>query len=420
MHEITNINGATFVFSPFENIETASFGVFIKVGSRFEASKLRGISHFLEHMVFKGSKNYSYREIKREIEGRGGALNGFTSQETTAYYAHFLNKNTSLTMDILLDMVFSPTLGANDINKERNVILEEIKMYNDLPSSRATSILDKLIWPRHSLGEEIIGDFSTVSSINRKDLMDFNNLYYSPSNIVISCSGNFDQKKIIGLLKERISKSNNSIKPSYILPKALKGLHIKTEKKKIEQTHLCIGFRSISYSNPRRFVAEVLNVILGANMSSRLFEEVREKRALCYEISTDARKYKDSGAFVIHVGLNKHKVRIALSSILKELKKIKDGKVSEKELTRAKDYMLGQLVMSLERPQGRMFYLAENYISTGRIYSLQEIKEEIQNIKADDVRKLAGDIFDFNNMCVSLVGDVNQEAENLIREVVCG
>ncbi|MFA5272469.1 MAG: pitrilysin family protein, partial [Candidatus Omnitrophota bacterium] len=192
MYEITNINGATFIFSPFQDVETASLGVFLKVGSRFEKANVRGISHFLEHMVFKGSKHYSYKEIKQEIEGRGGALNGFTSQESTAYYAHFLNKNLHLTLDILLDMVFYPRLMMSDIKKERNVILEEIKMYNDLPSSRATSILDKLLWPENSLGEEIIGSFSTVSKIQKEDLAGFKNSYYEPSNIIISCSGYAD------------------------------------------------------------------------------------------------------------------------------------------------------------------------------------------------------------------------------------
>ncbi|MCK9614322.1 MAG: insulinase family protein [Candidatus Omnitrophica bacterium] len=418
MYNIANINGATFIFSPFKNLETASLGVFIKIGSRFEAKKLRGISHFLEHMVFKGSKDYSYREIKREIEGRGGALNGFTSQETTAYYAHFLNKNLPVTLDILLDMVFCPRLNINDITKERNVILEEIKMYNDLPASRAASILDKLVWPDNSLGEEIIGDFSTVSRIKRADLSNFRDIYYKPSNLVISCSGDYNREKVLNLLKEKIKKIPQSINLKYTAPRPLYGMHVEIENKKIEQTHLCIGFRSVSYLSQQKFVAELINVILGANMSSRLFEEIREKKALCYEISTDVRKYRDSGVFVVHAGLNKDKIKIAIASIFKELEKIKEIKVSDCELIRAKDYILGQIIMGLERPQGRMFYLAENYLSLGKIYSLEEIKEEIKKVTAEEIRKLSREIFKFNNLCVSCVGDVDGKTEKLIRKIL--
>lgn len=418
MYQLTNINGATFIFSPFKNIETASLGVFIKIGSRFENKRLRGISHFLEHMVFKGSKNHSYREIKREIEGRGGALNGFTSQETTAYYAHFLSKNLPVSLDILLDMVFSPLLKNNDIAKERNVILEEIKMYNDLPSSRAGSILDKLIWPDNSLGEEIIGYASTVSGINRKDLASFRDIYYKPSNLVVSFSGDYNCEKVLNLLREKIDKIPQKVNLKYTPPRALSGRYIKIENKKIEQTHLCIGFRGVSYLSSQKFVVELISVILGANMSSRLFEEVREKRALCYEISTDARKYRDSGAFVIHAGLNKDKIKVAMASIFRELEKIKEIKVSDKELIRAKDYMLGQIVMGLERPQGRMFYLAETYLSLGKIYSLKDLKEEIKKVTPDEIRDLSRKIFNFNNLCISCVGDVDNKTEKVIEEAI--
>ncbi|MDD4182829.1 MAG: pitrilysin family protein [Candidatus Omnitrophica bacterium] len=418
MYQLTNINGATFIFSPFKSIETASLGVFIKIGSRFESKNNRGISHFLEHMVFKGSKNHSYREIKREIEGRGGALNGFTSQETTAYYAHFLSKNLPVSLDILLDMVFSPLLKNNDITKERNVILEEIKMYNDLPTSRAGSLLDKLIWPDNSLGEEIIGYVPTVSRIGRKDLSSFRESYYKPSNLVVSFSGDYHYEKVLNLLREKINKIPQKASLKYTAPCALSGRYIKIENKKIEQTHLCIGFRSVSYLSRKKFVVELISVILGANMSSRLFEEVREKRALCYEISTDARKYKDSGAFVIHAGLNKDKIKVAMVSIFKELDKIKEIKVSDCELMRAKDYMLGQIVMGLERPQGRMFYLAETYLSLGKIYSLEEIKEEIKKVTPDEIRDLSRQIFNFSNLCISCVGDIDNKTEKVIEEAI--
>ncbi|MDD5195086.1 MAG: pitrilysin family protein [Candidatus Omnitrophica bacterium] len=417
MYEIININGVTFVFAPFKNLETASFGVFLKIGARYEQSSVKGIAHYLEHLIFKGSKRYSYKEIKREIEGRGGSLNGFTSHEFTGYYAHFLNKNLHPTLDILLDMVFNPVLKNEDIRKERNVILEEIKMYHDLPSSRVVMLLDKLLWPNHPLGEEVIGSFSTVKKINKADLRSFKNNYYLAHNVIIAASGALNKNTISSMIKERIkTKTALGEKDKPCAPAPLKGLFVNVERKKLQQSHLCLGFRSVSYFSPDKFVAELTSIILGANMSSRLFEEIREKKALCYDISTDARKYRDSGAFIIHTGLDKTKIDIALAGIIKELKKIKKISVPAKELTRAKDYLLGQIAMSLERPQGKMFYCAESLLTLEKIYTFEEIKKHVKKIDSGHIRQLAQKTFDFRNMCVACVGDVEANKEKILRK----
>ncbi len=417
MHEVININGADFIFSPFQNIETASLGVFLRGGARFEDRKVKGIAHFLEHMLFKGSRSYSHRQIKREIEGRGGSLNAFTAQEITAYYAHFLNKNLPRALDILLDMVFNPLLKEAEVNKERNVILEEIKMYNDLPSSRAGTLLDHLLWKNHPLGEEIIGQVATVKGIGRRDLDNFRKQYYTPSNIVISFSGAYDKDRIVDLLTKKIRKAKQKVNLRCSSPSLCQGLEVKCEKKSLEQSHLCLGFQSISYQSQKRVTAQLLNVILGANMSSRLFEELREKRSLCYDISTEIRKYRDSGAFSIHLGLDKSKLTVALGTLLRELDKIKRKEVSSRELSRAKDYFLGQVAMSLERPQGRMFYLAESFLTLDKIYSFNQIKEKVETINPRDIKSLAKDIFKFKNMRISYVGNIKDGSEELIRKI---
>ena len=418
MYEIINVAGADLIFSPFKNIETASLGVFLHVGSRVEKASTRGIAHFLEHMVFKGSKNYSCRRIKQEIEGRGGALNAFTSQEITGYYAHFLNKNLPKTLKIILDMVLFPLFNTADINKERRVILEEIKMYNDLPSSRVMVLLDHLLWKKHPLGQEIVGKASTVSKIRRFDLVDFKSKYYLPSNMVVSFSGDYSKRRIVELLNDKLIKTKRRINVKLLPPPATSGLQVKCEKKSIQQTHLCLGFRSLPYAHPKRLVAQLIHVILGANMSSRLFEELREKKSLCYDISTEVRRYKDSGAFVIHLGLDKEMIEVAILSILKELKKIKDKKVSGKELSRAKDYSLGHIAMALERPQGRMFYAANNYINLGRIKSFDQIRKKVQAITAEEVQALSNKIFKFKDLCVSCVGNIEPDFEPKIKEII--
>ncbi len=418
MYEINTINKVTFIFSPFQGMESASLGVFLRIGSRFEKKPVKGIAHFLEHMLFKGSKKYSHRQIKREVEGRGGDLNAFTSQEITAYYANFLSKNLRYTLDILLDMVYNPLLKTADINKERTVILEEIKMYNDLPAPRAIMLLDRLLWENHPLGEEIIGYNSTVNKINRNDLNSFKNKYYIPSNTVIAFSGAACKKEVSDFLKLKTVPNNNRVKLRTVAPVELKGIQIKCEKKSLHQSHLCVGFRSISYLSKDKTAAQLINIILGANMSSRLFESLREKKSLCYDVSTELRKYKDSGAFVIHVGLDKGKILIALRTIMDELSRIKEKEVSNKELSRAKDYFLGQVTMGLERPGGRMFYAAQSYINLGRIDLLSDIKKKIKLINAQHLKKIAQSIFKFSNMCISCVGDIDEGIEEKIRKIV--
>ena len=418
MHEIIPITGTTLIFFPFKNIKTTSLGIFLPVGSRIEHRKKKGIAHFLEHMVFKGTKNYSYRKIKTEIEGRGGSLNGFTSQEVTAYYANFLNKNLSSALDILIDMVLFPLLRKSEINKERNIILEEIKMYNDIPALRAIALLEQLLWANHPLGQEVIGHSSTVKDIGSKDLENFQARHYTPSNMIISFCGDFPKEKLIDLLNKKIKKENKKARPKENSPFSLRGLQIKVENRPIEQAHLCLGFRSNSYKSTKRVAAQLLNIILGANMSSRLFEELREKNPLCYDISTEVKQFCDSGGFIIHAGLDKRKIILALQTIVRELNKIKDKGVSFTELSRAKDYLLGQVTMNLERPQGRMFYLADNLLKYKKIEGFKELKSKIISVTNHDVQSLAKSIFNLENMCISCVGNVENTFEQRLKKAL--
>jgi len=418
MHEIIPVNNLTFVFSPLDNMETAALGIFLRVGSRFEQKRLKGIAHFLEHMVFKGSESYSHRKIKQEIEGRGGLLNAFTSQELTAYHANFLRKNFQKTLDILLDMVQNPLFQPQEINKERKVILQEIKMYNDLPAARAGNLLENLLWRGHALGQDVIGSIDTVGNVQQADLKAFRGKYYLPSNTVIALSGAFSKQKVLKAIQERVKKSKAKVNLASLKPKPLKGVGISIERKPLEQSHLCLGFRGLSWQSPHRLSLRLMNVILGANMSSRLFEELREKKSLCYEVSTETRSYKDSGGFLIHLGLDASKVKVALQAILAQLRKLKQKEVSAKELSRAKDYLLGQIAMGLEMPQGLMWYSAHSYINLGKIYSFQELKQRIDAVSPEQIKQLAKDIFSFDQVCISCVGKVKEGLEDQIKRMV--
>lgn len=416
MFDIVKTDKFTSIFSSTKNMETASLGIFIKTGARYESARVKGIAHFLEHMLFKGSDKYPSKAITQEIEGRGGVLNGFTSQETTAYYSQFLSKNADKTLDILLDMIVFPKLQEEDIEKEKSVIFEEIKMHNDFAHVKASNVLDSLLWKNHPLGEDIVGSKETVQSITKLDLQTFKEKQYNNDNIVIVGVGDFNRDKLIGIIKKKMAfvkaeKETIKIKP----PKKISSLRLLVEKKPFDQTHLCLGFASCSYKSKERLKTELLHIILGANMSSRLFDQLREKKALCYDISTEVRKHIDSGGFVIHLGLDEKNIKMAIKNIFQQLNKIKEKKVTLKELDRAKDYLLGQIIMGIERPQGRMFYLADSYCAVKRIDTIEDIKNKISLISAEDIRTLSQNIFNFKKMAVSCVSKNAKDVDDRIR-----
>jgi predicted Zn-dependent peptidase len=288
-------------------------------------------------------------------------------------------------------------------------------MYNDLPAARAGALLDKLLWPGHVLGEEIAGNLESVAAMTRKDLCDFQHAFYTPGQIIISLSGDVVQEKLLKLFSQRIGKNKSEASLVSRAPYPLTGVWTQIEKKPIEQTHVGIGFRGPSFLSKERFAVEVLNIILGGNMSSRLFEELREKRPLCYDVSSEVKKFRDTGAVIIHVGLDKAHVLVALSRILKELKKIATQKVSAAELSRAKDFFLGQMTMALERPQGFMFYAAECFIQSKKIEAPAVLKKQIESVTFDDILNCARKIFDLKNISIVCVGDVGKACEEKIR-----
>lgn len=419
MFKIINVNGLTVIFSSMKNFSTAGIGIFVRGGARYEKKGMKGIAHFTEHMLFKGTKKYSYKEIKREIEGRGGSLNGYTSQEIVAYYAQFLKKNLEITLDILMEMVTNALFDQNEIEKERNVILEELKMYNDLPHFRALTLLDKALWEGHPLGEDVIGTSSAIKNITKNDFIQFVNNFYLPARICVCCVGDISVGKMSSLLHERMKPFKmKSTRLCSSPPSPVQRRKIIVETKPLDQTHLCLGFRGVSYRSKLRFIEELLHVIMGANMSSRFFEEIREKRGLCYDISTDTKKYMETGAFIIHCGLDEKNVPTASKSILRELKKIKEKKVTYKELERAKDYLLGQLSMSLERPSGRLFYLADSYMARGKINTFSQIEKKVRRIEREDILAFAQKLLNFNKMCISCVGNINKELDSQLEKII--
>ncbi|MDP2937786.1 MAG: pitrilysin family protein [Candidatus Omnitrophota bacterium] len=405
-------NGLRIITHPMKRMQSVALGIWIKVGGRYEAPDYKGIAHFLEHLAFKGSKKYSCRRIKESIEGVGGSLNGFTSEELTCYLVKLPNLHLNLSLDILSDMVINPLLHPEEIEKERTVILEEIKMYKDLPQSYVYELLDELLWPKQPLGMAITGTVESVNRINREGLSLFEKQYYVPSNIIVSAAGLLEHNKFTNRIKNIFSslKTKNvsaflKVKEEQLRPQ-LKLLH-----KDTEQTHLVLGFHGFRRDHPSRYALGLLHVILGANMSSRLFNELREKKGLAYEIGTQVKCFQDTGAFIVHAGIDNHKVNESVELILKELEKAKNQLVSIDEFKRAKEFYLGQLALSLEETLDNMLWIGESTAALDEVYSLKDITKKINKIRREDIREVAEYIFKEKSLNLALIGPLKDSEQ---------
>lgn len=405
-------NDLRIITHPMKRMQSVALGIWIKVGGRHEAPDYKGIAHFLEHLAFKGSKKYSCRKIKESIEGVGGSLNGFTSEELTCYLVKLPNLHLDLSLDILSDMVINPLLQPEEIEKERTVILEEIKMYKDLPQSYVYELLDELLWPKQPLGMAITGTVESVNRINREDLSLFKKQYYVPSNIIVSAAGLLEHNKFTNRIKNIFSslKSKNvsaflKVKEEQHRPQ-LKLLH-----KDTEQTHLVLGFHGFRRDHPSRYALGLLHVILGANMSSRLFNELREKKGLAYEIGTQVKYFQDTGAFIVHAGIDNRKVNESVELILKELEKAKYKLVSIDEFKRAKEFYLGQLALSLEETLDQMLWIGESTATLDEVYSLKDIIKKINKIRREDIREVAEYIFKERSLNLALIGPLKDSEQ---------
>lgn len=395
-------------------MQSVAFGIWIRVGARYESSQNKGIAHFLEHLLFKGSKKYSCRSIKESIEGVGGALNGFTSEEFTCYLVKLPAQHLELALNIVSDMVNHPLLQEAEIAKEKTVIIEEIKMYKDLPQSYVHELLDELLWPGHPLGLSIAGTAESVGSIGRRELAAFKDKYYVPANIVISAAGAMKHEQLLRQVRKRFDNLvHKEIEAFLPASQAQARPQLKIFHKDTEQAHLAMGFPGFHRDHPLRYALGILHTILGANMSSRLFNELREKRGLAYEIGTQLKYFHDTGAFIVHAGMDNNKVEEALDLILRELEKTKKSAVSAGELKRAKEFYLGQLLLALEDTLDHMLWIGEATAALDKTYNLKEVMKEVNKISLEDIREVAGSVFKEEKLSLAVIGPL-QDKEKAI------
>jgi len=411
-------NGLRIVSGYMPKMQSVALGIWIKVGGRYEFSQNKGISHFLEHLLFKGSRKYSYRALKEAIEGVGGSLNGFTSEELTCYLAKIPARHLEIALHVLSDMVLNPLLPGEEVEKERTVILEEIKMYKDQPQIYVYDLLDELLWPQQPLGAPVIGTMDSVSRIKKEEIRSFKNRFYTPLNIVVSVAGKLEHENLAKKVKKIFSCSKGKNINKFIKAEENQSYpQLKIFPKDTEQTHMALGFHSLKRNHPKRYALGMLNIVLGANMSSRLFNELREKRGLAYEIGTLAKRYQDTGVFLVHAGIDNHKVLRALELILKELKRCKEELISHGEFKRAKEFYLGQLMLALEDTLDHMLWIGEYTASLDRIYALEEIIREVNRVKREEVREVARHIFQEKKLNLALIGPIQENQNTIYRQL---
>ncbi len=405
-------NGVRVIAAPLKERRSVAIGLWVHIGGRDEEPRMSGVSHFLEHIVFKGTSKRSADQIKEAVEGVGGSLNAFTSEEYTCFLAKAPARHFEEVFDVLSDMVQGAALKEADIKKERAVILEEIKMTQDQPSQLVEEHLAELLWPNHGLGRPLAGTPNTVGSLTREQMKNYRDSYYEPGLITVVAAGAIDAKTLwkvagsrLGLAKKKNLKETQPFNPAQTQPSS------KIFSKKTEQTHLALGLHTFAKDHPDVYVLDILNVLLGGNMSSRLFNEVREKRGLAYEISSSVRKFHETGAFVISAGVGSERTEEAIRVILDELKKMAKESTKEDELKRAKEFYLGQLDLSLESTMNQMLWAGENAVCLGRLISQEEVAAHVEKVTAEDLKRVSKKLFLTKPFSLSVVGPVNSNAE---------
>jgi predicted Zn-dependent peptidase len=399
-------NGLRLITVPMKNVETVTVVIMTGTGSRYETEKEAGLSHFLEHMFFKGTKKRpTTLDISEELDATGGEYNAFTGKDRTAYYAKVDAKHLDKALDVISDMYLNSKIEEAEIEKEKGTILQELNMYEDTPYRNIGDIFETLLYDGNPLGREVIGYKETIKSFKREDFMDYMSRHYVAQDAVVCIAGKFDQEEAIAKAENYFGKIRKGEKPKFLeIIENQSGPAIKLKKKKTDQTHFILGVRAYSHDNPDRFALNLLSVILGGNMSSRLFIEVREKRGLAYSVKTDAEMCHDCGYLATQAGVEHANLELAVKTILDEYKKISEKKASEKELQKAKDFIKGRSVMSFESSDEVAMFFVDQEALKGKIMTMEKIFEKIDAVTPEDIQRVAKDIFRENNLNLAVIG----------------
>ncbi|MCC6544292.1 MAG: insulinase family protein [Nitrospirae bacterium] len=401
-------NGIRVVAERIPSVKSVSLGIWVRVGSRDEETNYAGISHFTEHMFFKGTAHRSAHDIALEMDSLGGELNAFTTRETTTFYVKVLDEHIAKGIEIISDLFLHSSMNRKDMEKEKQVVLEELKMVEDDPEDYVHDMHARLVWDGNPLARPIVGSVETIKGLNRNSMLDFIGRHYHPSNIVISAAGNFEFSNLLKHLNRNIGKMRRKVTDNLRTKPDLKS-GIVVKNKSIEQVHLCLGTLGLPQNDKKRYALYALNAILGSSMSSRLFQEVREKRGLVYSIYSYLSSFTDSGVINIYAGTGKESLSEVLELILKEIKKILRNGISRKEMNRVKNQMKGNLLLGLESTSNRMSRIARDEIYSGRFYTTDDINKEINSITPSQIQRLVNDLFKPDYLSLAILGPVKKD-----------
>jgi predicted Zn-dependent peptidase len=406
MYKMTTLdNGLRIVTTQMPTMQSVSLGIWVGVGSRYEPAWLNGISHFVEHLVFKGTRKRDDHEITCAIEGVGGVLNASTSEEVTFYYCQVVKDKFAYAAEVFFDMFTGPIFEEKHMAPQKHIIIEEIHMYDDRPASMVQDLLNDMMWPGQPLGRKILGTEKTIMKMERKDLVDFYQRTYRTGNMVISVAGDIDHDEIVKEIKKHTRKIKTGSRLKHPAAKEQQRTpHLELISKETEQSHMSIGLRSFHRNHRDRYVLKVMSTLMGENMSSRLFREVREKHGLAYSIGTTVEPYLDTGAFVVSGGIITDRLEQAIKVILKELARLKTRKVPKAELERAREFILGLFKMSLDRTMTQMMWTGERVLLTGKLTEPEQIIKGIKAVSADDIMRVANRIFRPGRLNTAIVG----------------
>lgn len=411
MHEkITLDNGLRLLTSEMPHTRSVSVVFFIAAGSRYEVEPEAGISHFIEHICFKGTeKRRSSKEISEAIESVGGIINGGTDKELTTFWCRVTSEHFLLALDILVDLLRHSRFDATDIDRERQIIIEEINMSLDSPRQRVAMLIDELLWPGQQLGRDIAGSKETVTALTRQQMLDFFSNLYLPNNTVVAVAGDIRPKQVQDAISQALGDwKPNKVSAGFPNKGDQEAARLNIEFRDTEQAHLCLGVPGLSFFHPDRYAVDLLSIILGEGMSSRLFTEIREQQGLAYDIHSYADHFADAGAVIIYAGVDPGRVDSALRAIIDQISKLKE-QISEAELNKAKEIAKGRLLLGLESSRNVAAYLGAQELLINRILTADEVISLVEAVTIEDLKRVAQQLLTSEKLNLAIVGPVKEE-----------
>ena len=407
-HKTVLKNGVRIISEQLEHLRSVSLAIWVDAGSRDEVKSENGVFHFTEHMIFKGTENRSSLQIAKELDAIGGLSNAFTGKENTCFHARVLGEHFAHIADILSDIFLHSTFGVDDLERERQVILQEISMVEDTPDDHIHVLFNRLFWADNPIGMPVLGNEKTVSAIERETILKYINKFYVPERILVAAAGNVDHQSMVSYFEPLFSQLEaESSNPKNDIPRSNASVSVKYRD--LEQVHICLGGEAPSQISDKRFACVILNTILGGNMSSRLFQEIRENRGLAYSVYSFLSSYIDAGLLGVYVATDSQNVNPVLEAIKNEIKKICKGEISKSDLAAAVDHLIGGIYLSSESADNRMMRIAKNEFVFQKYVSYEELVSKLQHVTVDEVVEVASDIFQDGTVSLSTLGPIKED-----------